>query len=202
MLNNRTHTEKFDAFLMRMDVPIKSYKLTDGHNSRYWRGLQVTWYLATLLSNEEQRQYIGNTMAAIYFKEDDDEPFEPSQIQNMGSLGVIHIVVTPVVQISENSENAKSVKYRVGFLYRDTLGEFGPCLPKDFLFDGISIRDFILTKVYNGYVAAMTHPPLDRMFQKPRATTIKQTAKNFLPKNWPKSQNGGVELQNRKGKLF
>jgi len=180
MLNNRTHTEMFDAFLRRMGVPVKSYKITDNHDS-YWRGLQVTWYLATLLSTEEQRQYIGNTIAAIYFKDHDDEPFDPSQISQMGSIGVIHIVVTPV--ILSNLET-QTIRYRVGVVYKDTLGEFGPSLPIEYLFDGLSIRDFVLTKVYNGYVAARSHPPLDRMFQQPRATNIKKIAEKFQTKSW------------------
>jgi len=178
MLENRYSSEAFKGFLRRMGVPVKSYKLMVNHQSS-WRGLKVSWYLATHLNDQEQRQFIGNSMVAIYFT-DAGNQFEPSQIQLMGSIGVIHLVVSP-----DNNEDTETT-YRVGAIYKETLGVIEPVLPHTISLDGISLRDFLLTKAFNGCVAAMSHPPLDRMFQFPRGEAINAIAKKYLPKNFVK----------------
>jgi hypothetical protein len=53
----------------------------------------VYWFLASELSEEEQRKYIGNCLAMVIFNTDGDA-FDPSEI-DFGSVACIICVVTP-----------------------------------------------------------------------------------------------------------
>jgi len=70
--------------------------------------------------------------------------------------------------------------YRVGFFSRQSIKPFSPEAPPfDYSFDVGNLKDFLFTKLHNGFLMAMNCPPMNRLFSTPRAATIKELGVNF-----------------------
>jgi len=75
----------------------------------------------------------------------------------------------------ENLDN-----YRLGFFNGSNLGQYRPqCPPSNYIFNYEDLRDFIFTKMYNGYVVAMSVPPMNRLFTVPRREAIKELGNKY-----------------------
>jgi len=165
-----------------------------------WQGFEVLWHLAPLMNSEQHRRLIGNIQCVIFLKEDSDSEisnsennqtgtsipkigsqFDPSEVNGMGVVPQIFIVV----------ERYSDTKWRLGFFRRSSLKHFTPELPQNYLFDNHILKDFILAKVHNGYTMSMKCPPINRLYETPRANAILA----FTEKHCGKWVKGGTNLQ-------
>jgi len=132
---------------------------------------EVTYHVAPYMNAEGHRRLIGNDRCIIFFKEA-GEPFDPTGVDNLGTMPQIFAVVQP-----------HGHDYRIGFFRRVSIRPFGPYVPKTQLWDSSSICDFLMTKVYNGIIMTMYCPPMNRLFETPRQSTIDEiVAKHPPPK--------------------
>jgi len=164
-------SEKFFIFLKIMGVP-SNY---DSHaNTSYWRNNNVTWHVAPKMNTEEHRRLIGNTQCILFYKESqNNEPFNLSNVNNLGPIPQFFLVVTPMED-----------KWRVGFFSRNSVKPFGPQLPADYLFDDTNLQDYLLTKVHNGYMMTRACPPINKLHEEPRKFAIKDFVEKNVPDKW------------------
>eukprot|EP01125_Pyxidicula_operculata_P013297 TRINITY_DN4399_c0_g1_i3.p1 TRINITY_DN4399_c0_g1~~TRINITY_DN4399_c0_g1_i3.p1 ORF type:complete len:594 (+),score=63.47 TRINITY_DN4399_c0_g1_i3:20-1801(+) len=167
MLKNEETSPAYRSFLRLLGVP-RDYEPYNSNHS-FWRGIDVQWYIADKLNEEEQRRFIGNSLVVMIFKESGQ--INASMFHSMGSvnqffLGVQHI----------------EGNFKLGFLRRNHLGTFGPEVQSNSIFDMVSLKDFILTKIHNSLVEIRRSPPLSRMYETPRHQTLMEVAKKLLPK--------------------
>lgn len=132
------------------------------------------YLLATKLNSEQHRRLIGNTQAVIFFKEDPG-PFNPEGVDAMGIVPQFYAVVQP-----------HEGQYRIGFFYRVNMKIVEPIVPSNALFDLETMKDFLLTKIHNGYMVAKQVPPINRLFEMPRQQAINNIAYLYSPKQWLK----------------
>eukprot|EP01124_Arcella_intermedia_P032850 TRINITY_DN7740_c0_g2_i1.p1 TRINITY_DN7740_c0_g2~~TRINITY_DN7740_c0_g2_i1.p1 ORF type:complete len:726 (-),score=208.33 TRINITY_DN7740_c0_g2_i1:37-2214(-) len=176
MFKNTTEatSDKFWQFLKIMGVP-SNYSSKSNINSSYWRNNNVIWYLAPKMDEEEHRRFIGNTQCALFYHDQayPFTPFDPVNVNNMGVIPQFFIVVSP-----------HEDKWRLGFFSRKGVEPFGPKLPADYLFDDTNLQDYLLTKVYNGYMMTRACPPINKLHEEPRKYAIKQLVEKNVPEKW------------------
>jgi len=165
MFQNREHSPAFDNFLKVMGISLP----LNEKNSSEWRGKNVRWHLATTLNQEQIRRLIGNNKTCVFFH-DSVEPFDTKRVQEMGVVPQIFIVVQP---------RATGSAFRVGCFSTLPKG-FEPCAPAHYLFQGDEVKEFILTKLHNGLMAARTCKPFNVTYEKPRGAMILEFAEKFL----------------------
>jgi len=172
MFKNIDHSENFDKFLKIMEVPTEDVSCLTETIS--WKDKKVGYLLATKLNPEQHRRLIGNTQAVIFFKEDAG-PFNPEGVDSMGIVPQFYSVVQP-----------HEGQYRIGFFNRINMKIIEPRVPSNAIFDELNLKDFLLTKIHNGYMIAKQVPPINRLFEMPRQNAINNVAFLFSPKQWMK----------------
>jgi len=140
----------------------------DDFPSRIWKSKKVVFHVAPLMDDEQHRRLVGNDNAIIFFK-DFGDPFDPSDVTQLGNMAQSFIVVQP-----------HGNKYRLGCFHRRSLAGYTPGLQKGYLFDPGDICDFILCKLHNGILTAYTCPPMNRLIQRPRAVAIAETIEKHI----------------------
>jgi len=121
------------------------------------------------MTDDQQRRLIGNDVALLIFK-DEGEPFDPQKIVSLGAIPQVFVVVQP------NKD-----KYRLGFFNKSSMLAFGPSLLKNALFSSKLIADYILVKIYNGLVTSMACPPMNKLYERPRAAAIAEVIFRWRP---------------------
>jgi len=58
---------------------------------------------------------------------------------------------------------------------------FAPSLLKNVLFSTKSIVDFVLVKLYNGVITSMLCPPMNKLYERPRAAAIAEVIFRWRP---------------------
>jgi len=105
----------------------------------------------------------------------------------------------------------------VGFFRRTNLKLFGPYIPKNHLFDPSNVADFVLTKgtsfplrcsfylfnevaliVYNGVIMTMFCPPMNRLFETPRQSTIDDIVAKYPEHKKKTGLKSPITMQNMK----
>lgn len=172
MLNNREPSAAFIDFLKLMGVLRSKGTMLDesgSSNRRRWNRRAVVWHVAIDMAEDQQRRYIGNDVAVMFFK-DEGEPFDPSMVSALGSIPQVFVVVQP-----------HKDKYRLGFFNKSSMLAFGPSLLKNTLFSAKSIVDYILVKLYNGLITSMLCPPMNKLYERPRAAAIAEVIFRWRP---------------------
>eukprot|EP01126_Amoeba_proteus_P053875 TRINITY_DN6590_c0_g1_i6.p1 TRINITY_DN6590_c0_g1~~TRINITY_DN6590_c0_g1_i6.p1 ORF type:complete len:364 (+),score=69.26 TRINITY_DN6590_c0_g1_i6:609-1700(+) len=164
-------TERFERFLSSMGI---TFPFTED-TCFEWKSKKLYWYVTTELSQEAIRRLVGNSINVIFFHES-LQPFDPALVDSLGKLCQSFIVVKPW---EHNS-------YRVGFFHKINTN-FGPFAFKNYLFDSSTIKDFILTKVYNSLITSRNYPPFDRLYKIPRAVEIMEIIDLYLPRKYRSS---------------
>jgi len=160
IFKNRDVSNRFKRFLHTMGIKEDLHT----HNTE-WRGHTLIWYLSHNMDEEQVRRSIGNTMCVIIFHDAEQEEFDPKDIGNAGAIAQFFVIVQPLEDC-----------FRVGVVHRETLKPFGPKLPYNYQFEEINLRDFILSKVHNGYMMSRCCPPFNKMYENPRSESIKELA--------------------------
>eukprot|EP01128_Nolandella_sp_AFSM9_P005778 TRINITY_DN2854_c0_g1_i1.p1 TRINITY_DN2854_c0_g1~~TRINITY_DN2854_c0_g1_i1.p1 ORF type:complete len:461 (-),score=92.54 TRINITY_DN2854_c0_g1_i1:281-1663(-) len=138
---------------------------------RKWNNIDILFHLAPCMSEEQNRRLCGNDVGVlIYYDCDDDTPFYPFGSKDMG-------IVPQVFSVVQEKEDGK---FRLGFFQRSLVGKYLPrCPPSDHYFDIDSLQPFLYTKIYNGFMHALSCPPLNRLFTAPRSAELETIGKDF-----------------------
>jgi len=134
--------------------------------------LHVTPWLTT----EQHRRLIGNDICLILYydtEENTEVQFDPQVLDTLGIVPQVFTVVQPVKH-----------EYLLGFFHRANLKAYRPTPPpRGYTFNAETIRDYLFTKLYNGYVMSTKCPPVNRLFSTPRRAAIETLGDYFLKKN-------------------
>ena len=106
------------------------------------------FHISTMTSPEQQRRLIGNDIGLIYWQE--KTAFIPNFRGNVNSVAM---VIKPM-------KSAQDLVYKVGCFRRSSISSFQPPIPENQTFTKSNCKDFILTKMINGILAAHKSPPL------------------------------------------
>jgi len=194
MFTNQNPPKSFISFLRFLGVPAgRKSSLEDSANSAEldvldsnrgestsgsyqteWKNTTIVWHVASEMSDEAHRRLIGNSPVILFFMESTQSSFP---MEHISTLGYVHQFYC-IVQLHSPG------KYRLGFFRRRTLDQFDPLIPANYLFDPISMRDFLLFKIFNAYMTLQVCPPFNRMYEEPRGSAIKEFcekhAKQFM----------------------
>jgi len=172
MLCNRDVSPAFTDFLKIMGVLRSKGTVLDesgSSNRRRWNRRAVVWHVAPDMPEDQQRRFIGNDVTVLFFK-DEGEPFDPSMVSSLGTIPQVFVVVQP-----------HKDKYRLGFFSKSSMLAFGPSLLKNILFSSKSVVDYILVKLYNGLITSMLCPPMNKLYERPRAAAIAEVIFRWRP---------------------
>lgn len=134
-----------------------------------WKGIEIIYHVAPLLTEEETRRLIANDIAYIIFMEEGyDVEFDPSYIDEFGDVPHLFVLVQP-----------EQDKYRIAFFTKKSITPHHPYTPEQLL-DPSSTKDLILTKIHNGLVMTNYCPPMHWLFYKPRQETLQLITSKFL----------------------
>jgi hypothetical protein len=138
------------------------------------KGVSMMFHVAPWLNSEMHRRLIGNDICVlVYFDEPDPATsLDPIVFDGLGTVPQVFTVVQPI----------NEQQYRLGFFHRSNLKRYGPdCPPSDYVFSREDLRDYLFTKLHNGFAMGMQCPPMNRLFITPRAATLKVLPLLFSP---------------------
>jgi len=178
--------KRFSRFLSLMEVGdrIVDPTATGPERSSIWREKKIYWNLSPELTKEQQRQYIGNSLAVLIFN-DGQDTFDPLELE-LGSVTCLVGVITPVkekfrldfyfhyvVDLAPNSKN-----YEAPTIPKI---EIPPEVPHNYLFDDNTVKDFTLAKIHNGLVVSSVYHPLLKRVTIPPLTRAFEELANLYP---------------------
>jgi len=164
MFSNKTTTPEFEAFLNVLGEKINletwnGYRGDMGREGetyyRKWNEFDIIFHVSTLMDEEQHRRLIGNDVATIFFKE-----IGRLSMKDVDSLGTVPQVFAAVQPCLID----KRKKYRMSFFNRVNIKKFLPLVPHGHFWDEEEMREFLFTKIINGYATAFLNPPLNRLF--------------------------------------
>jgi len=158
-------------------------KNTRGTQSYYiqWEGFEIMYHVSTLLpfnswdENKLQRsRVIGNDITNIIFLEGETS-YQPKIFKS--AVTHIYAIVRPVIVSGEK-------RYRVAVASKDYVPKYGPEIPLGD-FTAANLRNFLLTKIINGHIAAQRSKGLSRMYSRPRGDILTEIMNRFSEKAKP-----------------
>jgi len=132
-----------------------------------WFGIEVMYHVAPLMDKEQHRRIVGNDVIFVLFHESNKE-FQVNPLAELGPIPQVFLVVQEVT----------GGRYRIGIITKSGFTEYDPPLSDLYSFAPNSVKDILLTKAYNGYCASKQCPPLNRLFEVPRAVALGDLAKS------------------------
>eukprot|EP01128_Nolandella_sp_AFSM9_P006026 TRINITY_DN3028_c0_g1_i1.p1 TRINITY_DN3028_c0_g1~~TRINITY_DN3028_c0_g1_i1.p1 ORF type:complete len:1097 (+),score=269.14 TRINITY_DN3028_c0_g1_i1:55-3291(+) len=140
-----------------------------------WKGIEMMFHIAPWFIPEQHRRLIGNDICFIlYYDNPKYEAMDSSAIASLGTVPQVFAVVQPAPPTEGDS------MFRLGFLNRQNLKPFGPRTPPStYLFDLENMKDYLFTRLHNGFAMAMTCPPMNRLFETPRAASIEDIGEKY-----------------------
>eukprot|EP01114_Cavostelium_apophysatum_P015326 TRINITY_DN4148_c0_g1_i1.p1 TRINITY_DN4148_c0_g1~~TRINITY_DN4148_c0_g1_i1.p1 ORF type:complete len:548 (+),score=139.82 TRINITY_DN4148_c0_g1_i1:161-1804(+) len=139
-----------------------------------WKGFEVMYHVSTMTNSEQHRRLIGNDIGAIIFQE--ETPLDPTHLNLLGTVPQVFAVVQPQ-KVTEKGKT--QTLYRLAFVTGVNVKPYPPELPRKYLFTKANLKDFLLTKLANGYIKALSCPPMNRLFYIPRAASLVDLAKKY-----------------------
>ena len=141
-----------------------------------WRDVEILLHVAPHMSAEQHRRLCGNDIGAIIFHDAQGtgtgSSWTPFSSVAMGTVPHVFAVVTP--------HASADAFYRLGFFQRPGVGEYKPQTPPAAHYlSAAAMRDFLFTKLHNGFVRAQAVPPMDRLFRVPRRAALKAFGERF-----------------------
>jgi len=134
-----------------------------------WKGIEIIYHVAPLLTEEETRRLVANDIAYIIFMEEgSDVEFDPSYVGEFGDVPHLFVIVQPVQD-----------KYRVAFFTTKSITLHHPFTPSQLLEPHLT-KDIILTKIHNGLVMTNYCPPMNWLFYKPRQETLQHITSRYV----------------------
>jgi len=173
--------------LIGQKIPLLGWKKYKGdfgidieQNSYFteWHGIEVMFHICFWMNAEQHRRLIGNDVVFVIFHEE-GKSFDPGPLDALGTVPQVFLVVQPVDKDGEF--------YRLGIFTRPNIKQYQPYLPSKYYFHHTDLKDFLFTKVYNGYCQALSCPPMNRLFEVPRGSTISELLEKY-PKQKPREK--------------
>lgn len=177
--NNRDASPAFWKFLdsLGTKISLKGWKRYRGdigadvdQDSYYceWRGIEVMFHICAWMDAEQHRRLIGNDVVFVIYH-DSLEPFDPTPLDTLGTVPQVFAVV----------QKPHEHYFRLGLFTRPNIKPYFPCLPKYHLFSPTCLKDYLFIKLYNGFSQALRCPPMNRLFEVPRAATLGNLATKY-----------------------
>jgi hypothetical protein len=164
IFQNKEHSPQFEKFLRVMSISLPLTEKTEFE----WNEKKIRWFLASQMNEEQIRRLIGNTENVVLFH-NASIPFDPIHIDKMGNIPQTFIVVQPF----------KKSTYRIGSFHRFDLS-YPPFVPTNYAFGTIDVKEFILTKIYNGLMKSRNCPPYCSMYERPRLRAIREIVEKYV----------------------
>jgi hypothetical protein len=172
---NKKNSSKFNDFMKHMNIPTL-YNPDIKQFDDLYHGIQIKYYNSVMMDQQSIRQYIGNCTCMIIFKEY-NEVLQIETLETFGKVNQFFLIVEgilhefPIGPVRESIRGNKDVFYRISFVRR-TLNSFEPFIPSSCVIDKLSIRDFILTKFYNGILELRLNSQMSHLFTTPRNVAL------------------------------
>lgn len=147
-----------------------------------WRGIEVMFHVALWLNPEQHRRLIGNDVVVLLYHDPPlngggpPPPYDPTPLNALGTVPQIFAVV-------QRHPEAALDAYRLDFFARPNIKPYRPALARDQLWRAIELQDWLLTKAYNGYCAALACPPMNRLYEVPRAAALAELVARYPPES-------------------
>jgi len=186
MLKNVHGSSGFDEFLtvLGKKIDLKNWEgYSGGLDTKYdstgkesiytkFQGVEIMFHVSTLLpfspddeQQIERKRHIFNDVVTIVYKEG-NTPLDPCLFKSQFTHVVI--VVQPIEHSEEKDISDKLPNYRVSVSSRASMGPFGPTLPQPSVFYKDNISNFLLKKLLNAEMAAMSAPVFAKKLQRTR----------------------------------
>lgn len=139
-----------------------------------WRDVELLLHVAPHMSAEQHRRLCGNDIGVIIYYDAPSSaaPFTPFGSIAMGTVPHVFAVVQP--------HASADGFYRLGFFQRPGVGAYKPQTPPAAHYlSTAAMREFLFTKLHNGFVRAQAVPPMDRLFRVPRRAALKAFGERF-----------------------
>eukprot|EP01127_Copromyxa_protea_P019059 TRINITY_DN6101_c0_g1_i1.p1 TRINITY_DN6101_c0_g1~~TRINITY_DN6101_c0_g1_i1.p1 ORF type:complete len:774 (-),score=143.10 TRINITY_DN6101_c0_g1_i1:86-2335(-) len=142
-----------------------------------WRGTQIMFHVAPWLIAEQHRRLIGNDLVVIVFYEPPaselHKPFNPSVMSGLGTVPQVYSVIQPTQDV-----------FRMAFFQKPSIKEFGPPSPSpSYYMTATDAKEYLYTKLHNAMHMIKQCPPMNRLYQVPRAATIADLCARFPKTN-------------------
>jgi len=136
-----------------------------------WKGVNIMFHVAPWLGPEQHRRLIGNDICVlIWYEGITDSSFEPDIVSQLGTVPQIFSVVRPCDEVVQ-----------LGFFHRSAIRTYEPhSPPSDYVMDFGTCREYLLTKLLNGFEMAFQYPPLLRLRQEPRIAALTDLATKYI----------------------
>eukprot|EP01127_Copromyxa_protea_P002446 TRINITY_DN1232_c0_g3_i3.p1 TRINITY_DN1232_c0_g3~~TRINITY_DN1232_c0_g3_i3.p1 ORF type:complete len:285 (+),score=51.88 TRINITY_DN1232_c0_g3_i3:76-930(+) len=155
-----------------------------------WKGgIQIMFHMTPWMTAEQHRRLIGNDICVLVYFDDPTgkHSFQPDVIHNLGTVPQVFATVTPT--------STEPGQYRVGFFNRPNMKQYPPLPPPmDYSMDFLTTREYLFAKLYNGMHTSNHCPPLNRLFQVPRAAAIEELGRRYPPKPRRELENSVKEV--------
>lgn len=149
--------------------------------------IEVVYHIAPRLTAEEHRRLLGNDIVILLFLEEDSPSQQTQlsveQLETFGEVPQVYLVIQPVKR-----------KFRICSITRRTITPFLPPVPRNPL-TFQEVREWLLTKVYNGLCTTNYCPPMNRLFSVPRKAAIETVIEKFSKKPVSKPSTRRLETQ-------
>jgi len=156
--------------MLKRMLKVKNQFFTKFHN------FEIMFHISTLLPYQRHDEFklarsrvIGNDITMIIFQEG-NTTYIPETMT--GDVNHVFLVVQPVIMTT-------GVKYRVGCVSKSYVKSFEPEIPGSLFEKGVPFREFILTKLINGHMAAQRSIGLVKMYSRPRLAKFKQIFEKY-----------------------
>ena len=132
-----------------------------------FQDISIMFHVSTMLPFDpkdpqklQRSRVIGNDVAMIIFQDGSLTSYVPSTMT--GQVSHVFIVVRPLTLTDG------SAAYQVGVCSKDFVAKFGPRVPTPNIILEKDIREWLLTKLLNGFICAQMSPGLSMMYVRPR----------------------------------
>lgn len=116
-----------------------------------FRGYEIVFHVAPMLSKDERRQFLGNDKVILYFCEEGMKPLVPRFRGEVNSVGIV---------LQRRADGWKMTVF-----HKERVQGFAP------LFPGAvkslqELKDYVLCVAINGYTSVLSSPPYSNMMAK------------------------------------
>ena len=141
-----------------------------------YRGIKIVWHDALRMDNQDIRKYIGNVNFLIVYN-GSSIPITTKSLGIFGKMVQYFLVVSKVYE----------GMYRIEFAGK--IPQFPPIVPPNVIFDESNLRDFVITKAYNGAVQSKYNPlsPVSKLHTVPAQMRLNEISLS-IEKNMKKTQ--------------
>lgn len=147
-------SKELELFLSRIAAPVETLGWsgysggvsTKEHGTIYyssWKGFEIVFHVAPLLSTTQRRQFIGNDKVMLYYLDSwrGGKQFSPKFRGHVNSVGIV---------VSQKTESY----YKLHSFHRVGMADVKPLFTDEAMEMGPGFRDVLMSKIVNGHSSA------------------------------------------------